>query len=311
MLSGLYPLLAAILTTIALIAASGAFKATSFFFNLLVPLPVALLTLRRSPRQGVIAVLVTAVLLVAFSPTEGMLPYLLQFGIASYLLPLLLRRGWRWDKAIAVTLATVLLALFVALAFAAANQGTTIGVMTDGYIAREMAQVKELYGQAQELPPDQKDQLLQALDQMDGILRMIWPAFLTLLGGFLLLVQVMLLSALPATRQLIPGPAFIDWKAPDLLVWPLISAGFSAFLTTGTVQSVAINLLVVLIPIYYVQGLAIVTYFFQQRGISPWLRALGYLLLALFNPLPLFVAGAGLFDLWGNFRRERVKPNPE
>lgn len=311
MLSGLYPLLAAILTTIALIVASGAFKATSFFFNLLVPLPVALLTLRRSPRQGFIAVVVTAALLVAFSPAEGMLPYLLQFGIASYLLPLLLRRGWRWDKAIAVTLATVLLALFVALAFAAANQDTTIGAMTDGYIAREMAQVKELYGQAQELPADRKDQLLQALDQMDAILRMIWPAFLTLLGGFLLLVQVMLLSTLPATRQLIPGPAFIDWKAPDLLVWPLIAAGFCAFLATGTVQAVAINLLVVLIPIYYVQGLAIVTYFFQQRGISPWLRALGYLLLALFNPLPLFVAGAGLFDLWGNFRRERVKPNPD
>ena len=309
MLMGLAPLLGAILATVGLVLAAGALKATSFFFNLLVPLPIAALTLRHGMRPGLIALAVTSALFAALSPAGGMLVYLLQFSIASYLLPLLLRQGQRWDKALAVSWGGMFITVAIVMAAEAAAQGTSLSGLVNVYIDQEVGQLKELYSQSADLSVEQREQLLAVLDELKRTMLIIWPAVIALLAGFLLLFQVFLLWLLPATKSFLPGPAFIDWKAPDHLVWPMITAGFCAFLTTATIQTIAINLLIIMFPLYYLQGLAIVTYYFQQRGTSLWLRAVSYLLLALFNPLPFVLAGVGLFDLWGNFRKERVKPN--
>ena len=310
MFPGIAPLLGAILATVGLVFAAGALKATSFFFNLLVPLPIAVLTLRQGMRPGIIALVVTSALCAAVSP-DGMVAYLLQFSIASLFLPLLLRQGQRWDKAIAISWAVMFLTVTIVMVAEAATQGISLGAMVNEYIGREIGQLKELYSQSADLPAEQKEQLLTVLDELGKTMGIIWPAVVAFLAGFLLLIQVFLLGLFPATRNLLPGPAFVDWKVPDYLVWPMISAGFVAYFATATLQTIAINLLVILFPLYYLQGLAIVTYYFQQRGTMLWLRAVSYLLLALFNPLPFFLAGVGLFDLWGNFRKERVKPNSD
>lgn len=311
MFMGLAPLLGAILATVGLVFASGALKATSFFFNLLVPLPIAVLTLRQGIRSGLIALAVASALFAAISPAGGMFIYLLQSSIASCLLPLLLRRGQRWDKAIALSWGAMVISVAIVMTWAAAAQGMSLSIMVSDYVTREIGQLKELYSQSADLTAEQKEQLLAVLEQLRSTMIGIWPAVVALLTGFLLLMQVFLLWLLPATKGLLPGPAFVDWKVPDLLVWPMIIAGFCAFLTTATIQTIAINLLIIIIPLYYLQGLAVVTYYFQQRGTSPWLRAVSYLFLALFNPLPFLVAGVGLFDLWGNFRKKRVKPNSD
>ena len=309
MFTGIAPLLAAILATAGLVFVAGALKATSFFFNLLVPLPIAALTLRQGLRPGLIALVVTSALFAAISPADGMIIYLLQFSIASLLLPLLLRQGQRWDKAIAISWGLMIMTVAIVMVAEAAAQQTSLSDMVSKYIASEIGQLKELYRQSTDLPTEQKEQLLTILDELGKTMGMIWPAVVAFLAGFLLLIQVFLLWLLPATKDLLPGPIFIDWKVPDYLVWPMITAGFGAFFTTATFQAIAINLLIIMFPLYYLQGLAIVTYYFQQRGTSLWLRVISYLLLALFNPLPFFLAGVGLFDLWGNFRKERVKPN--
>jgi uncharacterized protein YybS (DUF2232 family) len=70
---------------------------------------------------------------------------------------------------------------------------------------------------------------------------------------------------------------------------------------------VALNLLTVLLPIYFLQGLAIVNHFFRKKGVSPLLQTLGYLLIAVLNPFPLIVTGVGIFDLWADFRKPRKK----
>jgi len=309
MLTAVIPLWGAILATVGLVFAAGALKATSFFFNLLVPLPIAVLTLRQGLRSGLIALLMTSAFLAAVSPVGGVVAYLLQFSIASLLLPLLLRQGRRWDKAIALSWAVMLLTVAIVILAEAAAQDLSLASMLNDYIGREIGQLKELYSQTKDLPTEQKEQLITVLDDLGKTFEIIWPAILTLLAGFLLVIQVLFLCLLKGTQKLISGPAFIDWKLPDYLVWPMITAGFAAFFAAGTFQTIAINLLIILFPLYYLQGLAIVTYYFQQRGTSLWLRAISYLFLALFNPLPFLLAGVGLFDLWGNFRTKRVKPN--
>lgn len=309
MKSGLITLLATVLLTVGLLVAAGAFSATSFFFNLLVPLPVAILTLRQGASRGIPALVLSAALIAAIGEPDGVILYLVQFGIASILLPLLFRRNWRWDAAVAgtagIVTGTALLALFVY----AGQSGSTVQDLVAGYTGKEIAGVKEVYSAAQDLSADQKETLFAALDQAAAFTRRVWPAFILLLSGLLLLLQTLFLSRMPATRPAVPGPAFADWRAPELLVWPLILAGFAVIFANGTVQSTAIALLIVLLPIYYLQGLAVATAYFERRSLSPWLRALGYMLMLMLNPLPLIVAGIGIFDLWFDFRTPRVKPD--
>jgi uncharacterized protein YybS (DUF2232 family) len=104
----------------------------------------------------------------------------------------------------------------------------------------------------------------------------------------------------------LPGPAFARWRAPELLIWALIATGFAAVLSVGVVQTVALNLLVVLLPVYFLQGLAVAEHFFTRKGLPPLWRGLSYLLLLLLNPLPMIVTGVGIFDLWADFRKKRI-----
>jgi hypothetical protein len=50
-----------------------------------------------------------------------------------------------------------------------------------------------------------------------------------------------------------------------------------------------------------------VTFFFWKKKFGPWFRALGYVLIVTINPLPLLVIGIGVFDLWIDFRKPRIK----
>lgn len=306
MITGLFHLLATVLVTAGLLAVAGLVQASAFFINLLVPLPIALLTLRRGAPSGAIAVLICTGLIGVSGDPGSVITYLIQAFAASLLLPQLLRRSWPWDRALVVVLMVTMAAIVVVVSVESHSRSMSVQDLITLYATGEVDQVKKLYvDSSSEIQPAQREALLKSLESAKEFLLRTWLAIATLIAASLLLVQVLFLKLFPATRPLVAGVDFAHWKAPDLLVWPLIAAGFTAFFAAGTLQSLAINLLVILIPVYYLQGMAIVTYFFQQRGTPVWLRLPGYLLLSLLNPLPVMVAGVGLFDLWGDFRKPR------
>jgi uncharacterized protein YybS (DUF2232 family) len=91
------------------------------------------------------------------------------------------------------------------------------------------------------------------------------------------------------------------------LVWLLILGGFGAFFAQGLAFQVAVNLLTVTIPVYFLQGIAVVAHFFQRKRVTPALRVLGYMLMVIVNPLPAIITGIGIFDLWVDFRNPKIK----
>ena len=114
-----------------------------------------------------------------------------------------------------------------------------------------------------------------------------------------------LLSLLARGRYTVPGRAFPEWKSPEWLVWILITAGFLVAFVEGIAGTFALNLLVILLPVYFLQGLAVIDCFFRRKAFSPIIRTVGYLLVTLVNPLPMVVTGIGVFDLWADFRKPK------
>ena len=93
------------------------------------------------------------------------------------------------------------------------------------------------------------------------------------------------------------------WRAPFVLVFGVIVFSILLFLASGPLKIIAINCLTILMFIYFFQGIAVISYFFQKKKAPIALRIFTYVLIAI---QPLFLAiviGFGLFDTWANFRK--------
>lgn len=292
--------------TLLLALAAGLAGPAGVLLNLLIPLPVAYVGMR----AGVASALGAAVLSLAGLTLAGGLvgggSYLLQFGIGSVLLPLLLRRGWNWDRAAAATVLVVLAAVTVALVGYAQWRGSELQSLVEGYVQGEVKQAMQMY-QAEDQSPEMAKEFQSIAEQTGQFLTRAYPGLATVVLMVIQGVTLLFLNALSRGRYSIPGAGFRQWRAPEWLIWGLIAAGFGLAFAPGVMQRGALNLLTVLLPLYFLQGLAVISFFFARRGVSPLFRALGYLLIVVFNPLPLIVTGIGVFDLWVDFRKPRLK----
>jgi len=156
-----------------------------------------------------------------------------------------------------------------------------------------------------DLPSDRKQEASLALESMTDFLHKTYFGIAITVAGTMTLGLVFLLSLLARGRYTVPGKSFQEWKAPEVLVWLLIVAGFTVAFVEGLPGVFALNLLVILLPVYFLQGLAVIDCFFRRKAFSPIFRAIGYLLLTVINPLPMVVTGIGVFDLWADFRKPR------
>lgn len=291
--------------SLALQLAAGHLGTAGTLINLLIPLPLAYAAMRGGLLAGGLAsLLVLGVLFV----TLGLPPavaYTVQFALPPLILVALLRRGLAWDRAIALaTLLVVLVAATGLLAYTT-SAGVDVGSVIDTYVQNEIEVALSLADQA-EFSAGQKADYQVIVEQMGDFLRGTFSAWAVLITALLLGVQVLILSRLANGHYQILGQPFIGWKAPEFLVWLLILAGFSAVFGAGLFRWIGMNGLVVLLPIYFLQGLSVVAFFFSKRGVPPFLRGVGYLLIAVLNPLPIIVTGIGVFDLWADFRKPRI-----
>lgn len=299
-------LLAGTLATVLLQLAAGVLGPFGMLFNLLAMVPASLACMVQGRLVGGGIVVLTTAAVAGFSGAGGSLAYLLQFGLGSLLLPLLLRRGWAWDRAVAMTLIMVIGLAALVVGSYLVSQGESVTGTINQYVQTEIKRALDastVAGQSEE----ELAELTAMAEQMSTLLTKIYPGLAVVVTGGILLLTVLLLAKLSRGRYAIPGPPFPLWKTPEHLVWLLIAAGFGALLANGWVQIAAWNLLAVTLPLYFLQGMAVVSYFFLRKGISPFMRGMGYLLLLVINPFQLLVAGIGVFDLWVDFRKPRIK----
>ena len=98
-----------------------------------------------------------------------------------------------------------------------------------------------------------------------------------------------------------------QWRATDYLVWVFLGSGVALFLPSAALSYIGLNVLLVTLAIYFIQGLAIAVFWARRVPLPSaacWLLAVvAFLLAAPFCVLACITAG--LFDLWVDFRRQR------
>ena len=93
------------------------------------------------------------------------------------------------------------------------------------------------------------------------------------------------------------------WKAPDWVVWIFIISGAFLFVPQNDINFIGLNVFLVACLIYLLQGLAIVSFLFQNKKVPVFFRYFFYFLIAVQQLLMIPIMAIGLFDIWVDFRK--------
>lgn len=275
--------------------------------NLLTPVAAAYLSMRFGLKTGTIVVAVVSLLLLQLAPIYTLTAYLGLFGVGSLLLPWFLQQRKPWDRAVFISVAGAVIVASVMAVVALLASESRFDQLVGRVIQTEVEQAMQIYREA----GFSESQLQQLQEVVDGLATFIEQTFYGLFIAGLLAIQFLCLAILQRLKKnfyQISGPAFADWRLPAGLIWGLIVAGFAMFF--APLEPLALlgrNLLAILLPLYFLQGLAVVSSYLQRKAYPPALKGLIYALVFILNPMPLIITGVGVFDLWIDFRKPRNK----
>ncbi len=274
--------------------------------NLVTPLPAAYAQMRAGTQAGLLAVLMATIGIALLGNIEAAASFVLQYGIIALMLPLLLRRGISWGSSAALTAAVVAIVGLPMLGSFTLLQGQTVSSTITAEVDRNISQALEVYRE-QGFTEQQLDELKATISKMGQFMARAYFGLSTVWVGISVLLLVAMLRKAGDKLYQIRGSEFWQLRLPDLLIWPLIAAGSAMLVPVDEIKHIALNLLVILLPLYFLQGLAVVSAWFRTRRVAPALRALGYTLILILNPIPLIIMGVGVFDMWVDFRKFNKK----
>jgi uncharacterized protein YybS (DUF2232 family) len=284
----------------------------------LTPLPVIFFVGKLGRLKGVVVLAVSLLIVetILQQATAGGDVFLfLLLGYLGIVIHEMLRKGLSVEKTVLFTVIAGVTLAIVLLLIQSALLRQMPWTLVAAYITKSFQESLDLSTQM----GAQANQIKFIKDNIDIITRSllyIFPA-ITLVGiSFVTWLNIIVVRKLYLMNSL-AYPDFGEltrWKAPEGTVWFLIAAGASILLPPvlefkipgGTVTG--LNILIVCLFIYFLQGLAIFEFYFKTRQVPRLLRIMFYFFLILQQYLIILVIAAGLFDLWLDFRRLTPKP---
>jgi uncharacterized protein YybS (DUF2232 family) len=272
------------------------------------PFPVVYYALKSGRSVGIAIVTIALGILAVLSPA-GALFYLFQCGVFALLLAEFLARGKGVVKAITYTIAINLLAVLAFALMYGLWQGVDVNGLVIKGIHNAVTQTEAFY-QKSGLKGEDLEVMRKGLEQAADFTGKTYPALLAVFLGFIAGLNLMLLKKI---AHRLPRQLFFDdftvFKNPDQLIWVLIAAGFALLVNNALVTKTALNILIVTMSLYFLQGLSVTAYFFKRLPVPGFLRILFYIMLVIQPYLTVAVAAFGIFDLWCNFRTPKKQKN--
>jgi len=287
----------------------------------LLPLPVIYFT-GKLGRYGGCLVLAVSLLVIdttlRLTHAEGDISLFLLLGGLGVAIAEILGRAFSAERTVLFSTIAGTGLVVLMLAVHSAFLGQAPWAVVHDYLASSFRESMEMSAQL----GAQDEQIALVRDHLEIIVRSLLYVFpaLVLVG----LAGVVCLNLLFSRALFFLGglsfPSFGDltrWHPPERMIWLFIGSGAAVLLppllgTGGTEIVVAgLNVLIVCLFVYFLQGLAVMESFFKTRRIPRLLKVLFYFLLLIQQYLLMLVCIIGLLDLWFDFRRlNRVDPEP-
>jgi uncharacterized protein YybS (DUF2232 family) len=280
-------------------------------FSLLTPLPLILLSLRAGRVVALLGVFAVGIGVAGLLGPGHAWFFYIQFGLPAMVLAETIRRQWAPEVSVAVGSLTVVAGALVGLCILAWGAGGSILDFLVHRLDIAVRDAMELYAKMG-VAPDEVGPLFGSGEEVRTFLLATSPGLF--MAAALLSTSV---NFFLARRGAVDGTVSgglsqgFTWRVPDWLVWVFIGSG--ALLLSGLpiAKEIGFNGLLVMMTVYFLQGLAIAVFWIRRLRLSPFVGFVGMVLLLLQPLLLLLVTLVGLFDIWVVFRRHSLPRSPD
>jgi uncharacterized protein YybS (DUF2232 family) len=203
----------------------------------------------------------------------------------------------------ATALVSTLLMMAVGAVYLVSSGTSPSTILHEGSEALRKA-VSENAQQLQ-LTPEQLKQYERGLEGLVGFVKVAFPALFFInafsIVSLNLVLPLNLAGRLGLDRSHVPPLQEIT--IPFGWVWGLIVSGMVYLLKIPYLKWVGLNVGLILLLAYLVQGYGVLSFFLQRTRLPKIVRGLIYFAFLLHPTLVLLLCGAGLFETWFHFRK--------
>ena len=278
------------------------------FVGLVIPLPILFYRFKLGRSLGllILAAVVLIVIFVVGWSSIGAVAFLFELGLVGLILPEVFEMNLSVEKTVGITTGAVLATGAVMLALYSLLSTASPWAVVSDYLEKSVEMAIAMYREI-----DASEEKIEILARsLEGILYLmlrIIPAIVIVITLFVVWSNLLLARSLLRSKELF-CPDFgklNQWKAPEHLIWVAIASGGLLLFAHPGIKMLGINGLIVIMMIYFFQGIAIVSFYFEKKQFPKALRAILYGLIAMQQLLLLVVIAVGFFDVWIDFRRTR------
>lgn len=298
-------ILTGILLCILIIAAMYIIPMIGIFAWVFLPFPVLFYRLKTGRNGGGIIMAVSLAVLIVF--TSNFAFNTLYFGsllMTGFFLGEFIEKHISIERIMLYTCFTVLGTCGAVLLIYSSTKTQGIEQLISNYLTRYQTLSSQLFSESAQLYPEIEVDP-QMLKRASSFFVVIFPgifinSYLTMLWLNILIIKKFLIKKGITVKSI---ENLDQWKAPDHLVFGVIALSVLIFLPVDVLRFIAVNCLIILMFVYFFQGIAVVSFFFRKRNAPFALRLFFYILIALQPFFMFLVIGCGLFDTWINFRK--------
>jgi uncharacterized protein YybS (DUF2232 family) len=296
-----------------IVVSSLTFLAASFipilgaFIIILTPLPILYYYSKKGRIQGLIIFFISFSVVALLLTVSGQMthpPFLMISGIVGILISEIFRRNYSIEMTVILPV-TVLMTMWLSfILFQSFSLGKQPWNLVEEYIGLNIQESIQFYQQL-DFPSQQIDLIRDNLKQIAHFFTYIFPALLLVGASFTVWINAMAAREL-FQRNSMWYPDFGDlsqWKAPEKLIWILITSGILILIPVEWAQFLGFNLMLICVFLYLLQGLSIISFIFKTKKIHILFRIPCYFLIFAQQYILVLIIAVGVFDLWVDFRR--------
>jgi uncharacterized protein YybS (DUF2232 family) len=302
-----------ILSSLVFLAASLIPLVGSAFF-ILTPLPILYYYTKIGRIQGwgvfIISLALVALFLTFFGSISSF-PFLFISGLLGIILSEILHKNYSIERTIIYPVTVLITLWFIVTVSLSLILGKQPWHLIEDYIGKNIQESINFYTQL-DIPAEQIAPIRDNIKQITIFFTNIFPALF--LVSVSLTVWINTLAARDIffkNRMTYPDFGNLScWRAPESLIWILIASGVMLLIPAEWAKFVGLNLLIVCLFVYLLQGLSIISFIFKTKNVHRLFRISCYFLIFTLQYIILVVIAVGVVDLWIDFRKF-LKPIPK
>ena len=280
-----------------------------FFATIFFPLPIIFYSLKNGKNFGMLVFFMGLVLITFFYGSSFDTLFFLSFILIGYFLSELLKRNLSIEKTIILTTTSSLLIVVLILVVYSNLNHTSIKELFTTYIANILNLFFEQYSKM-----ETNGQHLTIIQNYIDIFKYFFlylsPSFATISFATISITEFLLIRWMLNKKKLF-FPDFGElknWKTHHILVWGIIASIVLTMFFKTKVSIFALNATIIFSFIYFLQGIAIIAFYFDKKKVPLFFRFFIYSVILIQQFLILAIAIFGIFDVWFNFRKIETRP---